>query len=148
MQGTPCATGMVGPGQHSTCSAFACAISHSSVIRRLLSEMFTNANLQPLLISLAWQKPQPWVLDESQAQDCFRVCMLHACSWLLWLLTCDLAASPSHCLMQLWKPEAFPPAYCGFLLCRTKHLITYCLCCCCWCSFRLFQSASTCPVPV
>ena len=140
MWGTPCAAGTEGPRQQATRSAFAHHISCSSAIRRLLPEMLTEMNRQPLLllIPLAWQNPQWWVLDESQVRDCFGVYMLCACSQLLWLFTRDLTACPFHCLMRLWKTEAFPPEDCGLPSSKNTHLITHHLCRYCCCPSRPF----------
>lgn len=136
VQGTPCVAGAEGPRHRATPSAFARAVPQRSVVGRLL----TKVNQQPLvlLIPLAWQNPQWWMLNESQVWDCFGVYMLRACSQLLRLLTRGLTACPFHCLMQLWKTEAFPPEDCGFLSSKNTHLNTHHLCRYCCCPSRPF----------
>lgn len=140
MRGTPSAAGAEGPRRRATPSAFARALSRRSAVGRLLSETLTEASRQPLLlpIPLAWQKPRWWMLDESQVRDGFGMCTLHACSQLLRLLTHDLTAGPFHCLMRLWKREAFPPEDCGFLSSKNTLLIMHHLCRYCRCPSRPF----------
>lgn len=140
MRGTPSAASMEGTQRRATPSAFARAVPHSPATGRLLSEALTKISWQPLLllIPLAWQKLQWWVLDESQVRDCLEVYLLHACSQLLRLFSRDLTACPFHCLMQLWKTEALPPEDCGFLSAKNTHLIMHHLCRCCCCPSRPF----------